>query len=92
MRTSAQHPNAGGNRWGYHSPEVDRWLEAGRRARGRAARRGPYAKVQARLARDLPIIPLWHEENLVVMRRNVHGYRMLPNARFDPLLRVTKTK
>lgn len=92
MRTSPAKPNAGGNRFGYASPEVDRWLEQGRRAQGRAARRRFYVAVQRRLARDLPVIPLWHEDNVVVARRLVRGYRPLPNARFDPLLRVTKRK
>lgn len=90
MRTSPSKPNAGGNRFGYSSQEVDRWLEQGRRAQGRAARRRAYVAVQRRLARDLPVIPLWHEDNVVVARRLVRGYHPLPNARFDPLLRVTK--
>jgi peptide/nickel transport system substrate-binding protein len=91
-RTSPSRPNAGGNRWGYRRAAVDRYLEAGRRARGREQRRGPYYRVQALLAHDLPIIPLWHEENIAVLRRDVRGFRMLPNARFDPLLRVTKQR
>lgn len=90
MAADAHRPEGGGNRWGYRDPEVDRWLEQGRGAQDRANRRGFYLKVQARLARDLPIVPLWHEENLAVMRRGLGGFRMLPNARFAPLLRVTK--
>ncbi len=89
-RTSAASPNAGGNRFGYANAVVDRLLERGRSELDRGRRREIYRQVQARLARDLPIFPLWHEDNLVVMRRNVRGYKMLPNARFDPMLRIVK--
>lgn len=91
MQTDAHRPDGGGNRWGYSDPEVDQWLEEGRRVSGRSARLGFYLNVQRRLARDLPIIPLWHEENLVVMRRSLRGLHILPNARFTPILRVTKS-
>lgn len=91
-RTSAAQPNAGGNRFGYANAEVDRLLEQGRAELGRGRRRHLYQQVQSRLARDLPILPLWHEDNLVVMRRDVRGYKMLPNARFDPLLGVVKRR
>jgi len=89
-RTSAAAPNAGGNRFGYADAEVDRLLERGRGELDRTRRRQIYLQVQARLARDLPIFPLWHEDNLVVMRRAVRGYKMLPNARFDPMLGIVK--
>jgi len=91
-RATAANPNAGGNRFGYASAEVDRLLEQGRIARTRASRRQHYLTVQKLLARDLPIIPLWHEDNLVVLRRDVHGYHLLPNARFDPLLEAVKKR
>lgn len=89
-RSSAAKPNAGGNRFGYANAEVDRLLERGRAELDRTRRRQLYRKVQARLFRDLPILPLWHEDNLVVMGSQVRGYKMLPNARFDPLLQVHK--
>lgn len=80
----------GGNRFGYASPEVDAWLEAGRRSLDLPSRTAAYHAVQRRLAEDLPIVPLWHEDNLAVIRRNLRGFRILPNARFAPLLEVTK--
>jgi peptide/nickel transport system substrate-binding protein len=89
-RTSVASPNAGGNRFGYADAEVDGLLERGRAELDRGRRRQIYRRVQARLARDLPILPLWHEDNLVVMRRHVRGYQMLPNARFDPMLGIVK--
>ncbi len=92
MRSSAAHPNAGGNRFGYSNPVLDRLLEAGRAELDRARRRKIYQRVQAILAKDLPIFPLWHEDNLVVMRRDVRGYQMLPNARFDPMLGAFKRR
>jgi peptide/nickel transport system substrate-binding protein len=69
---------------------VDAWLEAGRRSLDLPSRTAAYHAVQRRLAEDLPIVPLWHEDNLAVIRRNLRGFRILPNARFAPLLEVTK--
>jgi peptide/nickel transport system substrate-binding protein len=37
------------------------------------------------LARDLPYISLWHEDNIAIMQENVEGYYMTPNARFEGL-------
>jgi peptide/nickel transport system substrate-binding protein len=75
----------GGNRFGYQNPRVDWYLDAARRVTARSRQKYYYGRVQALLARDLPIIPLWHEDNLAVVQRNVCNYTLLPNARFSKL-------
>jgi peptide/nickel transport system substrate-binding protein len=79
-----------GNRWRYRSARADALIEAGRFALDRARRREIYGELQRLLAEDLPILPLWHEDNVVVSHRDVSGYRILPNARLVPLARTTK--
>ena len=86
---SARDPNAQ-NRWRYASPRVDQLTELGRRTPERRARRAAYAEVQAILARDLPVIPLWHEHNVAVMNLDLRGFELLPNASLYGLVAASK--
>lgn len=78
------------NRWRYANPEVDALLEAGRMEGDRRKRIELYALAQALLSRDLPIVPLWHEDNVAVVNRSLDGYAVLPNARWSNLAKVRK--
>jgi peptide/nickel transport system substrate-binding protein len=80
----------GFNRWRYRSAEVDRLTLAGREQLDREERKRIYAEVQRRVAEDVPIIPLWHEDNVVLSNVDVHGYVPTPNARLSGLRKVTK--
>jgi peptide/nickel transport system substrate-binding protein len=82
--------DAGANRSRYRNPEIDRLLDAGRREMDRARRIAIYGEVQRILARDLPVVPLWHEDNLAVMRRQVRGFEILPTAQMTSLARTFK--
>ena len=77
---SAKNPD-GYNRWRYTNPEVDRLTEQGRGELDRTRRKAIYDQVQTLVARDLPIIPLWHEDNVVLTNVDVQGYTITPNAR-----------
>lgn len=77
---SADNPD-GFNRWRYRNAEVDRLTEAGRRELDRDRRKAIYDQVQAQVARDLPVVPLWHEDNVVLTNIDVQGYTITPNAR-----------
>lgn len=79
-----------GNRWRYRSPELDRLLDDGRHELDRDKRIAIYAEVQRKLAVDLPIIPLWHEDNVALVNRDVVDYVVLPNARLSGLALVHK--
>ena len=61
------------------------WLEV------HPARRFPlYSAVQKIVADAVPIVPLWHEDNVAITHRDVTGYRVLPNARYNGLVTVVK--
>lgn len=77
------------NRTWFASPRFDCMVELGLRTVERAERRRYYAEAQRIAASELPVIPLWHEHNVAVMRDKVHGYRPLPNGRLAPLVGVT---
>jgi peptide/nickel transport system substrate-binding protein len=81
----------GGNRWRYRNAEVDRLTEAGRRETDRAKRIAIYGQIQRDVARDLPIIPLWNEDNVVLSNVDVQGYTISPNAGFFGLVTARKS-
>ena len=80
----------GFNRWRYRNAEVDRLTLAGREELDRDKRIQLYAEVQRLVAADVPIVPLWHEDNVVLSNIDVQGYTVTPNARFIGLRDVTK--
>lgn len=75
----------GGNRWRYVNPEVDRLTALGRHELDRDRRREIYGQVQRLVAADVPIVPLWHEDNVVLSNVDVQGYVLSPNARLGGL-------
>jgi peptide/nickel transport system substrate-binding protein len=77
--------DAGGNRMRYVNLELDELLAKGRRALDRAERIRIYGEVQKVLARDLPAISLWHEDNVAAMRKDVTGFEILPTAQLSSL-------
>ena len=78
------------NRWHYRNADLDRVTAAGRAEPDREVRRGLYAEAQRLVARDLPIIPLWHEDNVVLSNVDVQGYEIAPDGRFSGLPTVSK--
>jgi peptide/nickel transport system substrate-binding protein len=81
----------GSNRWRYKNPEMDRLVEAGRTELDIAKRKQIYAEAQRIVADDLPIIPLWHEDNVVLANVTVQDFAIVPNARFIGLVRASKS-
>ena len=81
-------PFTTGNRSFFADPEVDCLLELGRRATDRTVRAGYYRRVQEILAAEVPILSLWHEDNVAVMSRRLEGYEVLPINRYRPLTGV----
>jgi peptide/nickel transport system substrate-binding protein len=82
--------DAGANRMRYRSADVDRLLAEGARTLDRARRVALYAEVQRHLATDLPVISLWHADNVAVLRKEVTGYEILPTAQWSSVARTRK--
>ena len=87
---TAANLDAGLNRMRYRSAEIDALLDEGQREMDREKRIRIYARVQEVLARDLPMLPLWHPDNVVVARKLVQGFRMWPSAQLSGLAGVSK--
>jgi peptide/nickel transport system substrate-binding protein len=82
--------DAGGNRVRYRNPELDALLDAGVRELDRDKRRAIYADVQRVLQRDVPVISLWHEDNIAAMQSDISGFTLLPTAQMTPLRDVMR--
>ena len=83
--------DAGGNRARYRNPELDKLFDQGRAEMDREKRKVIYSEVQKILAREVPVVSLWHEDNIAAMRREVQGYQILPTAQLTTLARTYKS-
>jgi peptide/nickel transport system substrate-binding protein len=81
-------PPSGYNRGAYASPVMDRLTTAGRRTLDPARRRRIYARVQRRAARDLPVVPLWWEDRVVIHTRRLRGFEPAPDGDLHGLARA----
>ena len=72
------------------SAGLDRLTADGRHELDRGKRIALYHRVQEILADEVPIIPLWHEDNVVLANASLAGYRITPNARLIGLVSTTK--
>lgn len=86
---SKDNPDSG-NRWHYRSARVDALTDEGRHQPERDKRLEIYREVQALVADDVPIVPLWHEDNVALMNKTLSGYRVSANARLGALAETTK--
>lgn len=77
---SSMLPPAGSNRGAYANPRMDALLEAARATLDRDERRRLYADVQRLAADDLPVIPLWWADNVVVKSRRLTGFVPAPDG------------
>jgi peptide/nickel transport system substrate-binding protein len=85
-------PPNGKNRGFYANPELDRLVEEGRKTGDPVRRSGIYGRVQEILFDDLPYVPLWFEDNWVVVSKKVTGYRLRPDAGFQGLVNAYKSE
>jgi peptide/nickel transport system substrate-binding protein len=81
--------SGGANRWRYASAEADALIEKGVLVVAEEERKQVYGDLQSLLARDLPVLPLWHEDNVAVVSARLSGYGLLPTAPFTPLADVS---
>jgi peptide/nickel transport system substrate-binding protein len=85
---SAAVPPDGDNRGRYQNPSVDRLLERGRATLDRTERRRIYGEVQRLLAEDLPYIPLWWWQNVIVKKPWLRGFVAYPDGDLISLKRA----
>jgi peptide/nickel transport system substrate-binding protein len=79
-----------GNRSFYANPELDCLLDLGNLTMTEKARLPYYERAQAIIAHDIPVLPLWHEDNVAVLRSDISGYRLLPLNRYGPVTSIAR--
>jgi len=77
-----------GNRSFFFDPNLDCCLELGYMTMDREERLRYYNEAQKIAAAGIPVLPLWHEDNVAVVRTEVEGYRLLPINRYSPVVDV----
>lgn len=79
---------AGGNRGGYVDAELDGLLDAARATTDRAARAELYRRAEAVVARDLPYVPLWFEDEIAVHAPRLQGFALSRTGSLLPLAKA----
>lgn len=79
---SSSFPPRGANRGAYSNAEVDRLLQSASIETDQARRKLAYARVQELIARDLPTLPLWFMDSVVLYNRRLGGVGASPSGNF----------
>ena len=84
-------PGEGGegkNRARYRSPEAGPLLDEASRVRDLGRRRELYRSFARLLARDMPVVPLWHEDQVAVVSRRASGFELSAEGRWLDVSRL----
>ncbi len=85
---SASTPPLGANRGRYRSPAADRLIDQAEAAALTDARIPIYRDLQVVLLHDLPYVPLWYEDTVLVQRTRVVGYDTGTSGYYDGLANI----
>lgn len=72
-----------GGRWNrgkYSDLRVDEWIRHAQQSETMEEEKEYYSMVQKKIAEDAPYISLWYESNMAVMRKELKGMRLTPDA------------
>ncbi len=87
---SSEIPPYGRNRGFYTSKKLDKLLTAGQKEFDLKTRKKIYNKIQQLVSEDLPIIPLWHNQQTAVVKKDIQGYFLPANGSYDYLLSISR--
>jgi len=85
---SLEIPPYGRNRGFYKNTKLDTLLTEGRQEFNPQTRKQIYKQVQQIVSNDLPIIPLWHNQQTAVVKKDIEGYFLSANGSYDFLLSI----
>ena len=80
---SDSRPPEGANRGRYRSPVADRLIEAAAAEPDPQRQAALYRQLQHLLHRELPVIPLWYEHQVVALRADLAGYPLAADGNYD---------
>ena len=79
---SSSVPPHGVNRGDYSNGQIDRLLQAAATESDQTKRRILYVQVQQILAKEMPTLPLWFLDSVVIYNRRIHGVQASPSGNF----------
>ncbi|MBT8419852.1 MAG: ABC transporter substrate-binding protein [Gammaproteobacteria bacterium] len=87
---SASLPPAGANRGRFMDTFADRLIDEAEAASSLTEQARLYRELQEYLLARLPYVPLWYEDNVLVTRGDITGYRLTPDGNYDGLMTVRR--
>ncbi len=81
-------PGEGGegrNRARYRSERAGQLLDQGSARSERSARQAAYRELAALMMKDLPVIPLWHEDQVAVVSNRARAFQLSAEGRWGAL-------
>ncbi|MCH7695995.1 MAG: ABC transporter substrate-binding protein, partial [Proteobacteria bacterium] len=87
---SASKPPAGANRGRFDDAIVDQLIEQAEAEETLSVRTDIYRAIQQRLHQQLPYIPLWYEDNVLVKRKQISGYTLAADGNYDGLINIQR--
>ena len=83
-------PPNGANRGRFDDARVDSIIEIAELEPSIEKQAGYYRELQKVLFDALPYVPLWYEDNILAIRKDVQGYLLSTDGNFDSLVNTTK--
>tara|TARA_B110000459_G_C16137788_1_gene285153 strand:- start:173 stop:466 length:294 start_codon:yes stop_codon:yes gene_type:complete len=85
-------PPLGKNRGHYKSIRADELIEMAEKESDLHLRRNLYKKLQFLLLEELPYVPLWFEDHLVVMRKDIQSYTTNIDGGYSALIDTQRSR
>lgn len=89
---SSATPPAGANRGQLQDARVDELIERAESVSDLDEQAAYYRALQAYLLETLPYVPLWYEDNVLAVRKDISGYTLATDGNFDALTKVTRSQ
>ena len=78
-------PPGGANRGRYNELAMDSFIEESERTADISQKTVHYHRIQEKLLEDLPYIPFWYEDHVVVLHNSIAGYTVGLDGNYDAL-------
>jgi peptide/nickel transport system substrate-binding protein len=85
-------PPNGANRGRFKNVRVDELIETAELEPSLTKQAEYYRELQQILFDTLPAIPLWYEDNVLAIRKDIHDYELSTDGNFDALNKTTRTQ
>ena len=85
-------PPDGANRGRFKDARADALIEAAEATPDLERQAGLYRDLQAWLLEQLPYVPLWYEDTILVTRADISGYALAADGNYDGLMTVIRVQ